>query len=108
MKKILIIGTLCLALMFAVSPAFAGMDLCGDFTPTSITIYKSNPGDDPPACDVTATVVLNGQTYDFDVTAYGTELNLAVLKAWNEGLTINGCMHIVIRPLTVDLLSLTF
>ena len=94
MKKVLIIA---LILGFVgVGNAVADEDIAGFCFWTYIQIYESQPcgtgefdcGERIQACDVDFTFFTpNGQVYELTGTAYGTALNLAILKALNFGET---------------------
>lgn len=100
MKKIMILAMVAAMMVFAGS-AFADETWCGSFCVDEITVYESSCSTDVPvqACDVLINWYFGedctGQgPYLIPVTACGTLLNVALLKAWNEDLCIEGCILI--------------
>ena len=95
MKKFLMIGSLCLVLMLFTGSAFADITYDGRCKVSYIALSESNPLDIPvDACYVVVDFYLAPQTFTIPLTAFGTQLNLALLKAWNEELDIS-CRIIV-------------
>jgi len=94
MKKVLMAGILCLALMAFVSTAFADYEVCGRIVPVKyIKLYASDPADVPTAaCELDVTFLYGTQYFDISTVAFGTQINLALLKAWNEQLDISACI----------------
>ena len=85
MKKILLIMALCVAFLCVGTSAMADV-WCGTAKITGICMAKSGAGDVPPACCVNLTYSPEGNAAVFAISAsaLGTQLNLALLKAYNE------------------------
>lgn len=86
MKKI--ITSICLIALvgfLVCSTASADEKICGCGKITAIQLYQSNSSDIPvQACRVAISMVTDaGQDYVISATAFGTQLNLALLKAFN-------------------------
>ena len=95
MKKFLMIGSLCLVLVLFTGSAFADITYDGRCQVLYIALTESNALDVPVApCDVIVDFFLAPQHFTIPLTAFGTQLNLALLKAWNEELDIS-CRIIV-------------
>ena len=97
MKKVLMAGILCLALMSFVSTAFADYEVCGRIVPVKyIKLYSSELRTDVPlaACELDVTFLYGTQYFDISTVAFGTQINLALLKAWNEQLDISACITV--------------
>ena len=96
MKKI--ITSICLIALvgfFVCSIASADEKMCGTGKVTAIRLYESNIGNDVPiqACDVAIRFTTeNNQTSIITATAFGTQLNLALLRALNSGECIEICL----------------
>jgi hypothetical protein len=114
MKKLLllVIGTCLLA--FGPN-AFADEEMCGYLNVLEITIYESIDSNDVPIsnCDLWIDFTFDsGQgPYTIPATAFGTQLNLALLKAYNYNETIDGCLLLTILPpnnFTVKVHNVTF
>ena len=106
MKKLFLVAMMATFMIFGASSAFADMSFEADICLISICVYESDPMTDVPAlgevvlgqtvftlpgtpCDIVATVFDDfGQEFEITGTAFGTQLNLALLKAWNENLRI--------------------
>jgi hypothetical protein len=90
MKKFLMIGSLCLVLVLFTGSAFADITFPGRCTVSYIKMYESDSLDVPvKPCEVTVHFFYGLQDWELDVTATGTQLNLGLLKAWNEQLNIS-------------------
>ncbi len=105
MKKLLIALSLGITLLLAATPsAFAGIYICGYGTVDYIVIYESDPGDVPVnPCDVWVTVEVcppddpdctAPEIFSIYAEAYGTQLNLALLKALNYEERISMCLYL--------------
>ena len=101
MKKIVIL-TLCVFLLAFGTNAVADEILCGDIFVNAINLWESDPGTDVPIapCDLWITFgPASGQgPWLLPATAFGTQLNLALLKAHNFGIAAQGCVALVIDP----------
>lgn len=86
MKKI-ITSMLLIAFVgfFVISTASAEEPLCGCGKVLGIQLLNSNTSDVPRgACKVAVSILTdNGQTWTFTALAFGTQINLALLKAYN-------------------------
>jgi hypothetical protein len=112
MKKSLSIILLSVALIiFGSSYASADLDICGTITNIHyMKIYESNALDDPPPCDVIIDFTHERPDGTFQswsclpVKAYGTQLNLALLKFYNDGgdYPLSTCLTIVWNPATQE------
>jgi hypothetical protein len=100
MKKI--ITSICLIALvgfFVCSTAIADEVICGCGKITAIQLFQSNASDIPvKVCQVAVDMVTDvkpdgsgGQRYVFTATAYGTQINLALLKAFNAQEDIKVC-----------------
>jgi hypothetical protein len=82
--------------------AVADEILCGDFFVNAINLWESDPGTDVPIapCELWITFAPeSGQgPWLLPATAFGTQLNIALLKAYNFGLLVQGCVALVIDP----------
>ena len=86
MKKLIVFAMIAAFMTFG-GAAYADEELCGDITTIyEICLYESCTDDIPDQpCDVSIHFVTeNGQHYDLDITACGTQINLALLKAFNN------------------------
>ena len=96
MKKI--ITSICLIALvgfFVCSIASADEKMCGEGRVTAIRLYESNIGNDVPiqACDVAILFTTeNDQTSIITATAFGTQNNLSLLKAFNFKECIEICL----------------
>ena len=101
MKKIVIL-TLCVGMLVFGSNALADELICGFAQPFYIDLYESDPGTDVPIapCDVWFNFITenNQGPYTLNATAFGTQLNLALLKAVNFNETISMCVWLTILP----------
>jgi hypothetical protein len=97
MKKVLMIG-LAVAFIFIGTNALADEPICGDMLVNHIRLYESDANDVPTApCDVQFTFTTDqGQgPYQLAGTAFGTQLNLALLKAQNGNYNFWGCVFLI-------------
>jgi hypothetical protein len=103
MKKI--ITSMCLILLvglFVYSTASAGEPFCGIAQINAITLSASDCGTDVPIapCKVALTFPFpNGEIAQITATACGTQINLALLKAFNESESVYVCMYMAWDPL---------
>ena len=101
MKKIVIL-TLCVGFLVFGTNAIADEIICGEVTVLGINLWESDPGTDVPiaACDLFINFAPeSGQgPYDLPATAFGTQLNLALLKSFNFAETVDACVALVIEP----------
>ena len=112
MKKLLTVVSLCAALMLLVSSgAFANDNtfkllLCGQGFVEAMILHKSSELDAPVAdclvsvrdfdyytCDVNGNIVITPTKWAFTATAFGTQINLALLKAQNINEAISMCVE---------------
>jgi len=90
MKKFLMIGTLCFALMAFTGSAFADFGFEGLCRVNYIAMASSNSNDVPTGpCILCLTITVNGETFDVIAEASGTLINVGLLKAWNENLQVS-------------------
>ncbi len=110
MKKYLIIGLLTLGLMFAASPARAEFTMCGVCTVDFISLWESAVATDIPVapCDLAVTFVFGTQTYKLPVTAFGTQINLALLKAFNAQESFSCCLLVNLLPYFAKIVEIDF
>ena len=80
MKKFLMIGSLCLVLMLFTGSAFADITYLGLCKVNYIALTESYDGNDVPVapCEVIVDFYYEGQTFTIPLTAFGTQLNLAL------------------------------
>jgi hypothetical protein len=93
MKKLLMIGTLCLILVAYAGTASADWGFSGTCELETMTLYWATlSGTDVPvqACDVRTIITVGGEPFDVFCYAEGTQLNLALLKAMNASEVV-GC-----------------
>ena len=102
MKKLFMIGTLCAALVFFVSAtALADEVICGTMEVDAITVYESYDSDDVPIAPCDLEIYFRTATqgpWVLPATAFGTQLNLALLKVYNEGLDVDACLLVRLDP----------
>ena len=102
MKKIVILALCVVFLGGFGTNAVADEIICGLIAVNGINLWESDPGNDVPvaACDLFITFAPeSGQgPYDLPATAFGTQLNLALLKSFNFGEIVAGCVALVIDP----------
>ena len=124
MKKI--ITSMCLIVfvlvgLFVCSTANAGMEFCARATVKAITLYSScacgcEVGNDTPtqSCKVALEFDFpNGETSLISATACGTQINLALLKAFNFNEDVYLCLYMTWDPahggvVTYDIKNVTF
>ena len=101
MKKIVIL-TLCVVMLVFGAKAFADELICGVAQPFWINVYESDPATDVPVapCDVWMNFLTeNGQgPYTLPATAFGTQLNTALVKAVNFQEQVSMCVYLTILP----------
>jgi hypothetical protein len=101
MKKLVIL-TLCVFFLVFGTKAFADEIICGRADVLWITLWESDPGNDVPVepCDVWISFVTenNQGPYTLPATAFGTQLNLALLKALNFQENVSACLVFTIIP----------
>ena len=103
MKKLLIL-VVCTTLLVFGTKAFADADveICGYFYVLEITLYKSYRFMDVPIAPCELWIDFyphSGQgPYTMPATAFGTQLNLALLKAHNFDETVDSCLLLTIIP----------
>ena len=124
MKKI--ITSVCLIVfvlvgLFVCSTANAGMEFCARATVKAITLHSScacgcEVGNDTPteSCKVALEFDFpNGETSLITATACGTQINLALLKAFNFNEDVYLCLYMTWDPahggkVTYDIKNVTF
>ena len=107
MKKLLMIGTLCLVLMAFVGTASADWPFKGRCDIEYIKLYWSpvrngeiptQLADDVPVkpCELWLNINVSGETFKVFCFAEGTQLNLALLKAFNgsENVSCDGSLEL--------------
>jgi len=101
MKKLAIL-TLCVGLLVFGTQAFGDELICGRINVQYINLWESNPDNDVPleACDLWVNFFPeSGQgPWLLPVTAFGTQLNLALLKSLNFGEEVSVCAWLVLDP----------
>jgi hypothetical protein len=101
MKKLLIL-VVCTTLLVFGTKAFADVEICGDFYVLEITLYDSSRFWDVPIAPCELWIEFfphSGQgPYILPATAFGTQLNLALLKAYNFDETVDACLLLTIIP----------
>ena len=103
MKKI--ITSMCLILLvglFVCSMASAHEDYCGVATITAIQLSASDCATDVPLAPCVGALIFpfpNGEVAKITATACGTQINLALLKAFNESESVYVCMYMAWDPL---------
>jgi hypothetical protein len=112
MKKLGIVIAICAAFMLLFSPAASADEVyCGDLTVNWIVVSDSDCSTDVPNAPCQLEIVFltaAGQTYTIPAWACGTLINVALLKAWNESLTIDACLIVILYPLDVQIVQLGF
>ena len=109
MKKI--ITSMCLVLlvgMFVCSMASADEQYCGVATITAITLYASDCSTDVPLqpCQVALTFPFpNDEIAAITAQACGTEINLALLKAFNDKEQVYVCLDMIWNPASGEQVS---
>ena len=85
MKKMFLIVALCVAFCFVGTSAIAA-EWCGTATILGVCLAKSPTNDVPPACcvDFSFSPAVAGGPWVLSGTALGTQINLALLKAFND------------------------
>jgi hypothetical protein len=101
MKKLVIL-TLCVGLLVFGTQAFADELLCGRMNVTYINLWESDPGNDVPIapCDLWFNFAPeSGQgPWLLPAEAFGTQLNLALLKSFNWDEEVSVCLWVIIDP----------
>jgi len=122
MKKLLMVGILCLALMSLVSTAYADYIVCGRINlATYIKLYPSNAADVPiKPCELIINFQYQApsdkkpntnpvQDFLIPATAFGTQINLALLKAKNWKENISACILVTgWAPFTATITEIDF
>jgi hypothetical protein len=120
MKKLLMIGTLCFVLVLFTGSAFADWPFKGTchvdyiklfWSPvrggeSGLWTYDSQPvslPDDVPTdpCELWLTVTVANETFKVFCYAEGTQLNLALLKAFNGNETVSCDGSLELTPITL-------
>ena len=90
MKKLLMIGTLCFTLVVFAGSAFADMPFNGTCFVNYIAISSSNNSDVPTdVSKLDLFITVGDETFQVTAEAFGTLINVGLLKAWNEGIPIS-------------------
>jgi hypothetical protein len=101
MKKIVIL-TLCVFMLVLGTKAFADELLCGTLYPVQVNVWESSPFNDVPVapCDLQIFFITeNGQgPYILPATAFGTQLNVSLVKALNFGDILQACLIYNVVP----------
>ena len=101
MNKILIL-ILCIIVLFVGANAYADEIICGRADVLSMNLWESDPATDVPVqpCDVWIRFVTenNQGPYTLPATAFGTQINLALLKALNYQENVSACLVFIIIP----------
>ena len=108
MKKFMVVALVATFLVFAGS-AYADEQWCGGFTVDSMILYHSDASDVPVApCDLLIIWTFNsGQgPYALPAIAFGTQINLAILKMWNMAKDIDACLIFRFDPAALPAFSL--
>jgi hypothetical protein len=104
MKKLLMIGTLCLLLLAFVGTASADWPFKGDCTIDYIKLYWATlSGDDVPVkpCELWLHINVSGEIFKVFCYAEGTQLNLALLKAFNADECVSCDGSLELTPITI-------
>jgi hypothetical protein len=116
MKKIMILS-LCTIVLFVGANALADEIICGRADVLWLNLWESDPATDVPvqSCDVWIRFVTennqgpcdvwirfvtenNQGPYTLPATAFGTQINLALLKALNYQENVSACLVFIIIP----------
>ncbi len=77
-----------------------------------IQLYQSDPNNNDvsvSACDLNLTfTTINNQIYQIPATAFGTQLNLALLKAYHETREVWLCLGVELYPFVAKVIAVNF
>ena len=114
MKKIFILILFAAVLLISTN-AVAEEPICGLLSVQQITLFKSDFGSDVPVAPCLLSIEFfteNGQgPYIIPATAFGTQLNLALLKSFNFAEVVDACVELTIIPpnnFLVEVVQVTF
>ena len=110
MKKLLMIGTLCFVLVLFTGSAFADWPLKGTCQIEYIKLYwspvhngQTNWSDDVPTkpCELWLNITVANERFLVFCYAEGTQLNLALLKAFNANETVSCDGSLELTPIQI-------
>jgi predicted permease len=83
-----------------ITPPIAYITFCGVTTVNGIRLFQSDSNDFPIAqCNLEIVFTMeDNSTYTLPVTAFGTQLNSAMLMAFNERKSFWGCLNVILYP----------